>query len=1036
MKKYIDRLLSMQTAGMLLLIYGAAIGTATFIENDFGTQAAKAVVYNATWFNILMIFMAIVIVTNVIKSKLYKRKKFTIFIFHISFICILLGAGITRFISYEGMMHIREGKQSSTIMSDQTFVQTTIQTANTSVSEDESVLVTILNPRAYSSSIKAGDKKYKFKSQRFIPNARKVVREGESGGTPYMELVISDGVNRNSYMLQYPDRVNLGNQYLNFSDEFLEGAINVKIVDGALQLFSYEPITTMSMMGAKGDTIQPEQWYSFGAKTLYVTAGINLVLTNFYQHGIIDYVPLNSDKTQNMDALEVMVSNGQESEKVFLHGGKGYEGMTNVFELGDVQISMTYGSREIQLPFALQLKDFQLDRYPGSMSPSSYASEVILIDENEELIQPHRIYMNNVLNYKGFRFFQSSYDKDELGTILSVNHDYWGTLITYIGYFFMTLGMALSLFNKNSRFGALTRIIKRSGTAKTAVVAGLVMFASLMSPDLQAQHNHFDLENLKKVNKEQADKFGELLVQTTGGRVKPINSLASELLRKVSRKSKLHGMIPEQVLLGMATNQVQWQQVPMIKVKHSELKELLGIEGSHAAYLDFIDISGGTGYKLQKHVSEAYEKKPAQRSLFDKDVMAVDERLNICYMIYMGDFLKILPDPNDAYKSWYSPVDEIGPMNSEDSSFIANALPTYLDAIASNNMQTANTLVSGIAKYQQIKGAEIIPSETKASMEILYNRMEIFNNLSKLYGMLGVFMIILIIVGMFNTSKVIRYLIKALTVLVILGFVFQTGGLALRWYISGHAPWSNGYESMIYIGWVTMLAGILLAKKSDLTLAATTVLASIILMVAHLSWMDPEITPLVPVLKSYWLTIHVSIITASYGFLALGAILGFLNLILMVFKTKNNHLNIDTRITELSAINEKALIIGLYMLTVGTFLGGIWANESWGRYWGWDPKETWALASVIFYAFIIHMQYIPGIKSKFSFNFASLIGFFSILMTYFGVNYYLSGLHSYAKGDPVPVPTFVYYTVAIIFLVAIFAHFNNARFTKAKAEEK
>ena len=216
-----------------------------------------------------------------------------------------------------------------------------------------------------------------------------------------------------------------------------------------------------------------------------------------------------------------------------------------------------------------------------------------------------------------------------------------------------------------------------------------------------------------------------------------------------------------------------------------------------------------------------------------------------------------------------------------------------------------------------------------------------------------------------------------------------------------------------------------------MTIAATTVLTSIILMVAHLSWMDPEVTNLVPVLKSYWLTIHVSIITASYGFLALSMLLGFLNLLLMIFRRKSNTRLFAIRINELTAINERAVMVGLYMLTIGTFLGGVWANESWGRYWGWDPKETWALVSVLVFAFVSHMKYMPGMKSRFSYNFATLISYFSILMTYFGVNYYLSGLHSYAKGDPVPVPTFVYYTVAVIFILSLWAYIRERQLERS-----
>ena len=251
-----------------------------------------------------------------------------------------------------------------------------------------------------------------------------------------------------------------------------------------------------------------------------------------------------------------------------------------------------------------------------------------------------------------------------------------------------------------------------------------------------------------------------------------------------------------------------------------------------------------------------------------------------------------------------------------------------------------------------------------------------------------------------------------------------------RWFISDHAPWSNAYESVIYIAWATILAGFTFARKSLMTVAATAILSSLLLMVAALNWLDPEITNLVPVLDSYWLLIHVAIITASYGFLALGALLGFLNLILMIIQNKTNKLRIGDSLKELTYINEMSITTGLFMLSIGTFLGGVWANESWGRYWGWDPKETWALASMLIYIFVLHMRFIPKLKGMFAFNFASIVAYGSIIMTYFGVNFYLSGLHSYAKGDPMPIPSFVYYSIAIIAIVSVLAQWRQKRFLK------
>jgi cytochrome c-type biogenesis protein CcsB len=230
---------------------------------------------------------------------------------------------------------------------------------------------------------------------------------------------------------------------------------------------------------------------------------------------------------------------------------------------------------------------------------------------------------------------------------------------------------------------------------------------------------------------------------------------------------------------------------------------------------------------------------------------------------------------------------------------------------------------------------------------------------------------------------------------------------------------------MVFVSWATCLAGLVFAKRSEITLSLTTVLAGLTLMVAGMSWMSPEITNLVPVLKSYWLIVHVAIITASYGFLGIGALLGLLNLILMISRNKKNILRVNFTIKELVNITEIALLIGLLMLTIGSFIGGVWANESWGRYWGWDPKETWALVTVIVYTFIGHMHKIQGFKGHFAMSAGALLGFSSVLMTYFGVNYYLSGLHSYAQGEPAPIPSGVYIAIVIVIIIVIAAYFSE-----------
>jgi cytochrome c-type biogenesis protein CcsB len=279
----------------------------------------------------------------------------------------------------------------------------------------------------------------------------------------------------------------------------------------------------------------------------------------------------------------------------------------------------------------------------------------------------------------------------------------------------------------------------------------------------------------------------------------------------------------------------------------------------------------------------------------------------------------------------------------------------------------------------------------------------------------GSLMLILTIVGIFFNKKAIKISINAFHILVGLLFALHTLGLIARWYVSGHAPWSNAYESMIYVAWATMFFTLAFDRKSKLTVASGTFVASMILMVAHLSWMDPEIANLQPVLNSYWLMIHVAVIVASYGPFTLGMVLGLVALILMLFTNEKNKALMSLHIKEITYINEMALTIGLVMLTIGNFLGGQWANESWGRYWGWDPKETWALISIMVYAFVIHARFVPALRGLFSFNFMSVLAFASILMTYFGVNFHLTGMHSYATGEKQNVDIYMY--ILISFLV-------------------
>ena len=358
-----------------------------------------------------------------------------------------------------------------------------------------------------------------------------------------------------------------------------------------------------------------------------------------------------------------------------------------------------------------------------------------------------------------------------------------------------------------------------------------------------------------------------------------------------------------------------------------------------------------------------------------------------------------------------------------EAGFIKHAFRWYLssvkEATETGDYTEADKILSLLKENQRAVGKAVIPSERQIDAEILYNKYDVFKSLFSWYLYVGTLMFVVLIARIFRERKVLRIITQVCTGLLFFLFALHTAGLAFRWYISGHAPWSDAYESMIYVAWATMGIGLCIARRSPLSLASTAFVTSMILMIAHWNWLDPSIGNLQPVLNSYWLMLHVAVIVGSYGPFTLGMILGAINLLLMILTTSKNREKIKGVIDELTIVNELALTVGLIMLTIGNFLGAQWANESWGRYWGWDPKETWALVSIMVYAFVIHMRIVPSLRGLWSFNFASVVAFASILMTYFGVNFYLSGLHSYASGEKVITPNFVYYAAVLVVILGI-----------------
>ncbi len=1006
----------MQMMTILILLFAFSIGYATFIENDFGRTSAKALIFNTRWFEVILALLTVNLISNLIRFKLFRWEKIAALTFHISFIVILLGSAITRYISYEGMMHIREGDATNLFISDDTFLQIHIDDKLHQYKYDKKLYLSAITNNSFDVNVNFKDYDIRIKSIGFLPNVEDSLFVGVDGGKDILHLVVpgDDGM-QDEFLIDGEQR-KIKEEYFTFNNN-RKGAINFSSLNETIICNSPYNVSTMSMSTRDENEINSFIDFDFKKKTLHTLNGLNIVLKDILNKAKMR--PVSTSKVMkdgSEDALKLNILVNGISKEIILYGGKGFSGTDVVFAIDNLNFKFSYGSKYYTTPFRVKLRDFQLDRYAGSMSPSSYAAEVSIIDG--ETTSDHRIYMNNVLNYGGFRLFQSSYDKDEKGTILSVNHDWWGTAITYVGYFLLGLGFVLVFLTNNTRYKSLTKKLKKIST--------ILIMPFLLCSNIYAADSLSIVEN-DRFNITHVESFDALVVQDHGGRFKPIHTLTSDYFRKIYGKNNFEGRSATEVILGMMYDPVSWSKKSIIKVSNPKLRTLFKNDDLDSKYIRvaFNDVFDDDGhYFLVKDVEKAYEKLPKDRNLYDKDVLKVDERVNICFAVFGGGIFKLFPLKNDSNNTWFSYVNS-NEFEGNDSLFVANIIPMYFKGVKlgleTNDWATADTIISYIRKFQ-LRYAEIImPEAHKIDLEIIYNKTSIFSRLFMYYFLIGILLISVVIINLFKDKKLLKTIINFLTALIIIGFIIHSFGLALRWYISGHAPWSNGYESMIYIAWATILSGIIFAKRSILTLAATAVISGLLLMVAHLNWLDPEITNLVPVLKSYWLMIHVAIITASYGFLALGAILGLIALWLIIFTNSSNKNKLKNTLSELTIINEKSLEIGLFMLAIGTFLGGVWANESWGRYWGWDPKETWALVSVLLYSFVLHMRFIPALRNQLTFNTVAMFAIWTIIMTYFGVNYYLSGLHSYAAGDPMPIPVFVYYLFVIMLLSAILA---------------
>lgn len=628
-----------------------------------------------------------------------------------------------------------------------------------------------------------------------------------------------------------------------------------------------------------------------------------------------------------------------------------------------------------QFPFSLYLKDFNVMYYPGTSAPMDYVSN-LLVEDGTGTVEGE-VSMNHIYSYQNYRFYQSRYDSDGKGTTLSVAFDPWGIAITYTGYALLLLSMFLFFFGRQSQF----RKLLRSPLLKSAAACMALLFLS--AANLQAR------ELPRVLPRKTAESFGNLYVYYNN-RICPLQTLAKDFAVKLYGKPSYKGLTAEQVLTGWFFYYDNWKEEPCIRIKSKEMQQLLGVKGNYARLVDFADIGG---YKLDEGMQDGTEVED-KRGLEE-----ANEKFSLVSMVAAGSIWKLYPyisaedSTGDRRITWYSLADRLPyEMPQYLSSFIRSSMNYVAEQVARGDFQQVDTVLGKIRKYQVREAGGFMPSDARFKAEKWYNSLNNSRPLAMASMTLGILAFIFYCQRTISRKRIpVRVTVVLLSLLGVL-FVYLCLTIILRGFVSGHLPMSNGHETMQLMAACVALLTFFLYRRIPVVIAFGFLLCGLALLVSMLGEANPQITQLMPVLSSPLLSFHVVVIMIAYSLLAF-IMLNGVTAIILHYSRKDCTVEVE----RLQVISRTILYPVVFLLAIGIFIGAVWANVSWGRYWGWDPKEVWALVTMLVYALALHPASLPWFRRPMFFHLFSIIAFFSVLITYFGVNFLLGGMHSYAN---------------------------------------
>ena len=650
---------------------------------------------------------------------------------------------------------------------------------------------------------------------------------------------------------------------------------------------------------------------------------------------------------------------------------------------GEQQTSFT-DSKGIshQLPFSITLNQFEIIYYKGTLAPMDFISHISVADKDCHRQIQGKVSMNHIFSYQHYRFYQSGYSEDNEGSVFSVSHDPYGIGITYAGYTLLLLTTVFFFFSPQSRF----RQLLKSPLLHRSLTVILLLFAfSLNSNFLKANS-----PSPKVLPREVAEHFGDLYI-LYNNRICPLQTFARDFTVKLYGSSSYKGLTPEEVLTGWLFYYDSWKNEPIIRIKSNEARKLLEIEGNYARLKDYI--STINEYKLEKMMNHI---RSGEQVTDKRGIEEADEKFNIINLVCTGAMMKIFPCRNIAGKTleWYSQSDQLPQdMDNDKWVFIRKSMSYVNEMIVMKKYNDACLLLEKIKKYQQKECDGLLPADNKFKAEKIYNQFDYSKSVAMACICIGLICFIYYCHCMASQKRTSRKAIIILNILLWIVFTYLSAAICLRGYVSNHLPLSNGFETMQFMAWCTLLLTFLLQRKFAMLLPFGFLLCGLTLMVSMLGESNPQITQLMPVLQSPLLSIHVVVIMIAYSLLAFIMLNGVTAVIL-----HQSQKECKEQIERLQIISQIILYPAIFLLAIGIFIGAVWANVSWGRYWGWDPKEVWALITMLVYALALHPRSLPWFHRTMFFHVFCITAFITVLITYFGVNFLLGGMHSYANG--------------------------------------